>query len=177
MKIEEAVLELGAMKLRLWHVCPPESTIKLPRQINTPELDFVVLKSHQATLPCYPRTLFILLVPLFPLSSPYQPFSFFISSYFSLLSSYGKLFAKVATIPHSSLYFPDFPLRGRIRFSLSSNLGCPVSFFDEYCCWCCCLVTKFSLTLCNPMDCNPPGSSVYGVSQVRILEEGCHFLF
>ena len=25
-------------------------------------------------------------------------------------------------------------------------------------------------TLCNPMDCSPPGSSVYGVSQARILE-------
>ena len=26
------------------------------------------------------------------------------------------------------------------------------------------------LTLCNPMDCNPPGSSVYGIFQARILE-------
>ena len=26
------------------------------------------------------------------------------------------------------------------------------------------------LTLCNPMDCHPPGSSVHGVSQARILE-------
>ena len=26
------------------------------------------------------------------------------------------------------------------------------------------------LTLCNPMDCSPPGSSVHGVSQARILE-------
>ena len=25
-------------------------------------------------------------------------------------------------------------------------------------------------TLCNPMDCNPPGSSVHGILQVRILE-------
>ena len=24
-------------------------------------------------------------------------------------------------------------------------------------------------TLCNPMDCNPPGSSVHGILQVRIL--------
>ena len=35
---------------------------------------------------------------------------------------------------------------------------------------CCCLVTKSWLTLCKPMDCSPPGSSVYGISQVRILE-------
>ena len=32
-----------------------------------------------------------------------------------------------------------------------------------------CSVT--SRTLCEPMDCNPPGSSVYGISQARILEQ------
>ena len=26
------------------------------------------------------------------------------------------------------------------------------------------------LTLCNPMDCSPPGSSVHGIAQARILE-------
>ena len=26
------------------------------------------------------------------------------------------------------------------------------------------------LTLCDPMDCRPPGSSVYGILQARILE-------
>ena len=26
------------------------------------------------------------------------------------------------------------------------------------------------LTLCDPMDCSPPGSSVHGISQTRILE-------
>ena len=31
------------------------------------------------------------------------------------------------------------------------------------CCWrCCCLVTKLCLTLCDPMVCSPPGSSVRG---------------
>ena len=32
------------------------------------------------------------------------------------------------------------------------------------------LVTQLCLTLCNPMDCGPPGSSVYGILQARILE-------
>ena len=27
------------------------------------------------------------------------------------------------------------------------------------------------LTLCNPMDCSPPGSSVQGILQARILEQ------
>ena len=26
------------------------------------------------------------------------------------------------------------------------------------------------LTLCNPMDCSPPGSSIYGILQARVLE-------
>ena len=34
----------------------------------------------------------------------------------------------------------------------------------------CCLVTKLCLTICDPMDCSPPGSSVHGISQARILE-------
>ena len=36
------------------------------------------------------------------------------------------------------------------------------------CCYC--LVTKCSPTLCDPMDCSPPGPPVHGISQARILE-------
>ena len=36
------------------------------------------------------------------------------------------------------------------------------------CCYCC-LVAR-SCRLCDPMDCSPPGSSVHGISQARILE-------
>ena len=32
------------------------------------------------------------------------------------------------------------------------------------------LVVKSCPTLCNPTDCSPPGSSIHGISQVRILE-------
>ena len=31
-------------------------------------------------------------------------------------------------------------------------------------------VAHLCLTLCDPMDCSPPGSSVHGISQARILE-------
>ena len=34
----------------------------------------------------------------------------------------------------------------------------------------CCLVTQLCPTLCDPMDCSLPGSSVHGISQARILE-------
>jgi len=40
-------------------------------------------------------------------------------------------------------------------------------------CGCACVRAKslqLCLTLCDPMDCSPPGSSVHGVLQVRILE-------
>ena len=33
-----------------------------------------------------------------------------------------------------------------------------------------CSVTQSCLTLCNPMDCSPPGSSVHGILQARTLE-------
>ena len=32
------------------------------------------------------------------------------------------------------------------------------------------LVAQLCLTLCDPMDCSPPGSSVHGISQARTLE-------
>ena len=35
---------------------------------------------------------------------------------------------------------------------------------------CACSVAQASLTLCSPMDCSPPGSSVHVTSQSRILE-------
>ena len=35
---------------------------------------------------------------------------------------------------------------------------------------CCCLVAKSCLTLCDPLDHSPPGSSVQGILQARILE-------
>ena len=47
-----------------------------------------------------------------------------------------------------------------------------------------CSVAQSCPTLCNPIDFSPPGSSVHGSSQARILEwvfpgkntMGCHFL-
>ena len=35
---------------------------------------------------------------------------------------------------------------------------------------CCCSVAQSCPTFCDPMDCSPPGSSVYGIFQARILE-------
>ena len=38
------------------------------------------------------------------------------------------------------------------------------------------LVTQSCLTLCNPLDCSPPGSSVHGDSPVKNTGAGCHSL-
>ena len=37
---------------------------------------------------------------------------------------------------------------------------------------CVCLVAQLCLTLCDSMDCSPPGYSVHGILQARILEWG-----
>ena len=33
-------------------------------------------------------------------------------------------------------------------------------------------VAQLCPTLCDPMDCSPPGSSVHGIFQARVLESG-----
>ena len=39
-----------------------------------------------------------------------------------------------------------------------------------------CLVTQLCLTLCDSMDCSPPGSSVHGDSPGKNMGVGCHAL-
>ena len=39
-----------------------------------------------------------------------------------------------------------------------------------------CLITQSCLNLCDPMDCNPTGSSVHGDSPGKNIEMGCHAL-
>ena len=41
---------------------------------------------------------------------------------------------------------------------------------------CACWVTQSCLTLCDPMDCSPPGTSVHGGSPGKNTGVGCHFL-
>ena len=41
---------------------------------------------------------------------------------------------------------------------------------------CLCLVAQSCPTLCDPMDCSPPGSSVHGDSPGKNTGVGCHFL-
>ena len=38
-----------------------------------------------------------------------------------------------------------------------------------------CVCAQLCPTLCDPMDCSPSGSSVHGISQMKILESGSPF--
>ena len=47
-----------------------------------------------------------------------------------------------------------------LRYSTGNYIQCPV----------CVLVAQSCPTLCDPVDCSPPGSSVHEILQARILE-------
>ena len=61
-------------------------------------------------------------------------------------------------------FFPSFPGSGVESLRAGSVL------FLLY------LVTQWCLTLCNPMDCSPPGFSVHGDSPGENTGVGCHAL-
>ena len=63
------------------------------------------------------------------------------------------------------------------HFSRAADRGLPAAMHcltflspSVYSICCCRLVAKSGLTLCNPVDCSLPGSSVHGIPQARILE-------
>ena len=64
--------------------------------------------------------------------------------------------------------FPDHFYVGHFPVVLTRFLILRNLIYFAYCC--CCLVTQSCLTLCDPMDCSPPGFSVHGIVQARILE-------
>ena len=62
----------------------------------------------------------------------------------------------------------DLPDSGTGPVSLTSPVLAGVFFTIKAIC--CCSVSQSCLTLCNPMDCRLPGSSIHGILQARILE-------
>ena len=117
----------------------------------------------------------------------------------SVCSSYVQLFVTSWTVAHqpplsmefskqdywSQLSFPtpgNLPNPGIQLMSLASPasagrffsacISCVGRQILHHCATysCSCLVAKLCLTLCDPMDCSPPGSSVHGIIPARILE-------
>ena len=58
------------------------------------------------------------------------------------------------------------------RGGVAGRMITPVLAFEGTRCVCAPGRFRLRLTLCNPMDCSPPGSSVHGILQARILEWG-----
>ena len=69
-----------------------------------------------------------------------------------------------------SQFLSSFPGKHKFVFSFSRLLWLFRVFYISLCVCVCVLVAQLCLTLCDPMDCSPPGSSVHGILQARILE-------
>ena len=72
-------------------------------------------------------------------------------------------------------------IAARLRWSIQvPGLECPTC--SEYMiivtsyCYVLCLVTQLCLTLCGPMDCSPPDSSIHGDSPGKNTGVSCHSL-
>ena len=72
---------------------------------------------------------------------------------------------RIRVSPLELSQFPSYHTRARSL--LNTRLCFPLSE-SPYCCRR--RVAQSCLTLCNPMDCSPPGSSVHGISEARILK-------
>ena len=96
---------------------------------------------------------------------------------FSTLNiSYHSLLACRVSAARSAVKHMGFPLYVTCCFSLAAFsiifLGL---VFVSLICMCLGMflgseVTQLGPTLCDPMDCSPPGSSIHGIFQARVLE-------
>ena len=65
----------------------------------------------------------------------------------------------------SLLYGQSRPKAESLKLSCPTDWCPALSHCSGSCC--CCLVARLCPTLCDPMGCSPPGSSVRGISQVE----------
>ena len=82
---------------------------------------------------------------------------------------------KVQHLSHSPLRMLQFPPSS--LFASISNISIMNTDYLINCvpATACAKSLQSCLTLCNPMDCSPPGSSVHGIFQARIMEWGATF--
>ena len=59
---------------------------------------------------------------------------------------------------------------GNLEFNIKKKAYGLMEFQRLLVIYCCYLVTKLCPTFCDSMNCSPPGSTVHGVFQARILE-------
>ena len=81
----------------------------------------------------------------------------------SSLNLFLRVNTRLVGFPNSVQGFPAL----KTQF-LAESLGPWMkTFLSALWCCCSCLFTQSRPTLCNPMDCSLPGSSVHGISQAR----------
>ena len=75
----------------------------------------------------------------------------------------------------TSLIIREMKMKIKMRFDLTL-VRMVIIKKSVLCCAVLCLVTQLCLSLCDPKDCNPPGSSVHGDSPGKNTGVGCHAL-
>ena len=89
------------------------------------------------------------------------------------------LFSSLHPVSHSSLLPYNLRKSSKVYISVCNTIFYVKFYFLINCSVCCavlCLVSQSCLTLCNPMDCSPPGSSVHEDSPGRNTGVDCHAL-
>ena len=75
----------------------------------------------------------------------------------------------------TSLIIREMKMKIKMRFDLTL-VRMVIIKKSVLCCAVLCLATQLCLSLCDPKDCNPPGSSVHGDSPGKNTGVGCHAL-
>ena len=88
--------------------------------------------------------------------------------HFEFIFVYGVRKCSHFILLHVAVQFSQHPLLKRL--SLPHYIFLPHLSEIRHPCTVLCLVSQSCLTLCDPMDCSPPGSLLMGILLARILE-------
>ena len=123
--------------------------------------------SWSSELSLYPTTIYLSIIHSI-WRKKWQPLLVFLPVEFygqRSLECYSPWYKELDTTEHAhTQYTPTSSLYSHVIFPQLSFIF--VLYVFTVCC--CYFVTQLCLTLCNPTDCSPPGSSVHGILPARI---------